>query len=256
MTSLVIEQIECLSDNYGYLVHDPVSGETACIDTPETAPILARLEQKGWALSHIWNTHHHYDHAGNNLEIKQATGCEIIGPAGEADKIPGIDRAVDQDDIVMLGAHRAHVLNVAGHTLGHIAYHLPETGHAFVGDCLFALGCGRVFEGTMAQMYSSLQKLAALPSETAVYCAHEYTATNAAFAMTVDPNNPKLKQRMLDLTARRAANQPTVPTQIGLELATNPFLRAADEGIRAHLEMLDASDCEIFTQIRERRNAF
>jgi hydroxyacylglutathione hydrolase len=153
---LEIEQINCLSDNYGYLVHDPESGETACIDTPETAPILDRLQQKGWQLSYIWNTHHHFDHAGNNLEIKQATGCTIIGPAGEADKIPGLDRAVDQGDSVELGAHEAQVLNVGGHTLGHIAYYLPATDNAFVGDALFALGCGRVFEGTMGQMYSSL----------------------------------------------------------------------------------------------------
>lgn len=144
MSNLQIEQINCLSDNYGYLVHDPESGETACIDTPETAPILDRLAQKGWVLSHIWNTHHHYDHAGNNLEIKQATGCQIIGPAGEADKIPGIDRAVDDGDVVQLGAHQAHILNVGGHTLGHIAYHLPATAHAFVGDSLLpsaADGC-------------------------------------------------------------------------------------------------------------------
>ena len=256
MSNLQIEQINCLSDNYGYLVHDPESGETACIDTPETAPILDRLSQKGWVLSHIWNTHHHYDHAGNNLEIKQATGCQIIGPAGEADKIPGIDRAVDDGDVVQLGAHQAHILNVGGHTLGHIAYHLPATAHAFVGDSLFALGCGRVFEGTMAQMWGSLQKLAALPRATQVFCAHEYTAANAAFAATIDPDNPNLQQRIADITALRAQNQPTVPTNIGVELDTNPFLRPADASIRQHLNMVGASDADVFAEIRARKDSF
>lgn len=256
MSNLQIEQINCLSDNYGYLVHDPESGETACIDTPETAPILDRLSQKGWVLSHIWNTHHHYDHAGNNLEIKQATGCQIIGPAGEADKIPGIDRAVDDGDVVQLGAHQAHILNVGGHTLGHIAYHLPATAHAFVGDSLFALGCGRVFEGTMAQMWGSLQKLAALPRATQVFCAHEYTAANAAFAATIDPDNPNLQQRIAEITALRAQNQPTVPTDIGVELDTNPFLRPADASIRQHLNMVDASDADVFAEIRARKDSF
>lgn len=256
MSNLQIEQINCLSDNYGYLVHDPESGETACIDTPETAPILDRLSQKGWVLSHIWNTHHHYDHAGNNLEIKQATGCQIIGPAGEADKIPGIDRAVDDGDVVQLGAHQAHILNVGGHTLGHIAYHLPATAHAFVGDSLFALGCGRVFEGTMAQMWGSLQKLAALPRATQVFCAHEYTAANAAFAATIDPDNPNLQQRIAEITALRAQNQPTVPTNIGVELDTNPFLRPADASIRQHLNMVGASDADVFAEIRARKDSF
>ena len=253
---LEIEQINCLSDNYGYLVHDPESGETACIDTPETAPILDRLQQKGWQLSYIWNTHHHFDHAGNNLEIKQATGCTIIGPAGEADKIPGIDRAVDQGDSVQLGAHEAQVLNVGGHTLGHIAYYLPATDNAFVGDALFALGCGRVFEGTMGQMWDSLQKLAALPDATQVFCAHEYTAANAAFAVTIDPDNQQLKDRIAEIGALRAANQPTVPTQIGLERATNPFLRPADAAIRAHLNMQSASDADVFAEIRARKDTF
>jgi hydroxyacylglutathione hydrolase len=190
------------------------------------------------------------------LEIKQATGCQIIGPAGEADKIPGIDRAVDDGDMVQLGAHKAHVLNVGGHTLGHIAYHLPATAHAFVGDSLFALGCGRVFEGTMAQMWASLQKLAALPRQTQVFCAHEYTAANAAFAATIDPDNPHLQQRIAEITALRAQNQPTVPTEIGRELDTNPFLRPDDANIRQHLNMIDASDAEVFAEIRARKDSF
>ena len=254
MAALEIFQFSCLSDNYGYLVHDPESGETACIDTPETEPILAALQETGWQLTQIWNTHHHFDHAGNNLEIKQKTGCTITGPAGEADKIPGLDRAVDDGDTVMLGRHEAHVLNVGGHTLGHIAYHMD--GHAFVGDSLFALGCGRVFEGTMAQMWASLEKLNALPDGTKIYCAHEYTEANAAFAVTIDPDNAALQKRVAEIEALRAANKPTVPTEITLERATNPFLRAGDAAVQAHLGMSGAADVDVFSEIRSRKDNF
>ena len=254
MAALEIYQFPCLSDNYGFLVHDSESGETACIDTPETAPILAALEKTGWTLTQIWNTHHHYDHAGNNEEIKRITGCTITGPAGEADKIPAIDRAVDDGDTVMLGAHEAHVLNVGGHTLGHIAFHLE--GHAFVGDSLFALGCGRVFEGTMAQMWESLQKLDALPDGTQIYCAHEYTTSNAAFAVTIDPDNEALSQRVAEISALRAANKPTVPTEIALERATNPFLRATDANVQARLNMSGAPAVDVFAEIRARKDSF
>ncbi|MDA8712899.1 hydroxyacylglutathione hydrolase [Alphaproteobacteria bacterium] len=254
MAALEIYQFPCLSDNYGFLVHDSESGETACIDTPETAPILAALEKTGWTLTQIWNTHHHYDHAGNNEEIKRITGCTITGPAGEADKIPAIDRAVDDGDTVMLGAHEAHVLNVGGHTLGHIAFHME--GHAFVGDSLFALGCGRVFEGTMAQMWESLQKLNALPDGTQIYCAHEYTTSNAAFAVTIDPDNEALSQRVAEISALRAANKPTVPTEIALERATNPFLRATDANVQARLNMSGAPTVDVFAEIRARKDSF
>lgn len=254
MAALEIYQFPCLSDNYGFLVHDSESGETACIDTPETAPILAALEKTGWTLTQIWNTHHHYDHAGNNEEIKRITGCTITGPAGEADKIPAIDRAVDDGDTVMLGVHEAHVLNVGGHTLGHIAFHME--GHAFVGDSLFALGCGRVFEGTMAQMWESLQKLNALPDGTQIYCAHEYTTSNAAFAVTIDPDNEALSQRVAEISALRAANKPTVPTEIALERATNPFLRATDANVQARLNMSGAPAVDVFAEIRARKDSF
>jgi hydroxyacylglutathione hydrolase len=254
MAALEIYQFPCLSDNYGFLVHDSESGETACIDTPETAPILAALEKTGWTLTQIWNTHHHYDHAGNNEEIKRITGCTITGPAGEADKIPAIDRAVDDGDTVMLGAHEAHVLNVGGHTLGHIAFHME--GHAFVGDSLFALGCGRVFEGTMAQMWESLQKLDALPDGTQIYCAHEYTTSNAAFAVTIDPDNEALSQRVAEISALRAANKPTVPTEIALERATNPFLRTTDANVQARLNMSGAPAVDVFAEIRARKDSF
>ena len=254
MAALEIYQFPCLGDNYGFLVHDSESGETACIDTPETAPILAALEKTGWTLTQIWNTHHHYDHAGNNEEIKRITGCTITGPAGEADKIPAIDRAVDDGDTVMLGAHEAHVLNVGGHTLGHIAFHME--GHAFVGDSLFALGCGRVFEGTMVQMWESLQKLSALPDGTQIYCAHEYTTSNAAFAVTIDPDNEALSQRVAEISALRAANKPTVPTEIALERATNPFLRATDANVQARLNMSGAPAVDVFAEIRARKDSF
>lgn len=256
MSDIEIAQFPCLSDNYGYLVHDATSGETACIDTPETAPILETLNQRGWTLTHIWNTHHHYDHAGNNLEIKEKTGCTIIGPAGEADKIPGLDRAVDDGDKVHLGAHEARILNVGGHTLGHIAYHMAEASVAFVGDSLFALGCGRVFEGTMAQMWASLEKLNALPDGTQIYCAHEYTGANAAFAVTIDPDNEALQARVADIAALRAEGKPTVPTEIALERATNPFLRATDAGVQAHLGMSGAAPVDVFAEIRARKDNF
>lgn len=254
MSELEIAQFACLNDNYGYLVHDRESGETACIDTPEAAPILAALDARGWHLTQIWNTHHHYDHAGNNLELKEKTGCTITGPAGEADKIPGIDRAVDDGDIVTLGAHQARILNVGGHTLGHIAYHMD--GHAFVGDSLFALGCGRVFEGTMAQMWASLEKLNALPDGTQIYCAHEYTSANAAFAVTIDPDNEALKARVAEIAALRANDKPTVPTEIALERATNPFLRATNAAVQAHLGMSGAPAVDVFAEIRSRKDNF
>lgn len=256
MSDIEIIQFACLSDNYGYLVHDKASGETACIDTPEAAPILDSLATRGWQLTQIWNTHHHYDHAGNNLELKEKTGCTIIGPAGEADKIPGLDRAVDDGDTVMLGRHAARVMNVGGHTLGHIAYHMADASVAFVGDSLFALGCGRVFEGTMAQMWASLEKLAALPDGTQIYCAHEYTSANAAFAVTIDPDNAALKTRVAEIAALRADNRPTVPTEIALERATNPFLRATDAAVQAHLGMSGAAPVDVFAEIRTRKDNF
>ena len=254
MGKLEIVQIPCLSDNYGYLVHDPDSGETATIDTPETGPIPAALEQRGWQLTAIFNTHHHFDHAGCNLEIKEKTGCKIYGPSGEADNIPGLDEAVDEGDMVRLGNHYARIMNVGGHTLGHIAYYFAEQQSAFVGDTLFALGCGRIFEGTPAQMWRSLRKIASLPPATTLYCAHEYTEANARFAITVDPQNPDLQNRMKEIAGLRADNRPTVPMTLAQELATNPFLRAGDSNIRAVLDMPDAPDVDVFAEIRRRKD--
>ena len=250
--SLHVEQFVCLQDNYGFLFHNEATGETAAIDTPEVGPIREACERRGWQLTHIWNTHHHHDHAGGNADLKLAyPDCIVLGPADEVAKIPTIDSPLRGGDTFDFGGHSVHVLDVGGHTLGHIAYHVPDAGVAFVGDSLFALGCGRLFEGTPQQAWASLQRLAALPEETAVYCAHEYTEANLRFSLTVDPGNPALVRRADDIRARRAKGEPTVPTTIGLELATNPFLRPRSETMRVHLGVPDGeSDVETFARIR------
>lgn len=256
MAKLEIHQFPCLNDNYGYLVHEPSSGKTAAIDTPEVKPILAALEEKGWTLTHILNTHHHFDHAGGNAELKEKTGCTVIGPKGEKDKIPGIDRAVGEGDIVELGAARARVIEVPGHTSGHIAYSFDEEHIAFVGDTLFALGCGRLFEGTPQQMWTSLGKLMALPDDTTVYCAHEYTQANARFALSVEPQNAALVARAKEIDEKRARGEWTVPTTIGLEKATNPFLRAASADLRRTVGLEAAKDVDVFAETRKRKDNF
>lgn len=254
--SLQIHQFPCLNDNYGYLAHEPKSGATAAVDTPDAAAIERALEEKGWKLTHILNTHHHYDHAGGNEELKKKTGCTIIGPKGEASKIPGLDRAVGEGDIMELGEARARVIDVPGHTAGHVAYYFADDGVAFVGDTLFALGCGRLFEGTPEQMWTSLTKLMALPDDTIVYCAHEYTQANARFAVTVDPENAALAARAKEIDEKRARGEWTVPTTIGLEKATNPFLRAADPKLRHAIGLDKASDVEVFAETRRRKDNF
>ena len=221
---LTVHQFPCLSDNYGFLVHDEATGNTACIDTPEVSPILAALKAKGWTLDLILNTHWHPDHAGGNAEIVATTGATVVGPA-EVTRLTSLYREVRGGDVVMLGETRFDVIETGGHTLGHIAYFDAADHIAFVGDTLFALGCGRLFEGTAEQMWTSLQRLAALPDDTTVYCAHEYTASNARFALSVD-DGPALKARAAEIFAMRERGEPTVPTTIGLEKATNPFLRA------------------------------
>ncbi len=230
---LEIHQFPCLSDNYGYLAHDPASGETTCIDTPDADKYLRQAEARGWTITQIWNTHWHPDHAGGNEAIKAATGCTITAPRGDAAKIAGIDREVAQGDVVSLGGHSAHVIDVSGHTMGHIAYHLPQSSVAFVGDSLFALGCGRMFEGTPPQFWASLSRLKALPPETMLYCAHEYTAANARFARHADPGNDALAAYAEEIAAKRAREEWTVPFPLDRELATNPFLRADDPAMQA-----------------------
>ena len=221
---LTVRQFPCLSDNYGFLVRDEATGKAACIDTPEASVILKELEVLGWSLDLILNTHWHPDHAGGNAEIKAATGATVVGPA-EVERISPLDRKVADGDIVELGETRLQVMDTGGHTLGHITYFDPAGQIAFVGDTLFALGCGRLFEGTAEQMWTSLSRLAALPDETVVYCAHEYTASNARFALSVD-DGPALRARAAEIFAARERGEPTVPTTIAWEKATNPFLLA------------------------------
>lgn len=256
MTKLDVHQFPCLQDNYGYLVHVPGRAVTAAIDTPDASAVERALEAKGWTLTHILNTHHHGDHAGGNLALKARFGCTIIGPRAEAARIPGLDQAVGDGDTVDLGGHVATVFDVPGHTAGHIAYWFAADGAAFVGDTLFALGCGRLFEGTAAQMWQSLSKLRALPDETRVYCAHEYTQANARFALTVEPQNAALKARARDIDALRAAGKPTVPSLLGLEKATNPFLRAESPDLQATLGLVGADPVTVFAETRRRKDRF
>ncbi len=252
---LKIHQFPCLNDNYGYLIHDTQSGETAAIDTPDAQRYLDEAANQGWAITAIWNTHWHPDHAGGNMQIKQATGCQIIGPAGEAEKIPGLDRAVREGDVVKLGAIEASVIDVPGHTLGHNAYHMPSQNVAFVGDAVFALGCGRVFEGDAAMMWNSLSKIKKLPPETMLYCAHEYTQANARFAETIDPGNHALTTYIAEIDAKRAKGERTVPMGLARELATNPFLRADDPGLQAAIGCPN-DPVATFAEVRGRKDRF
>ena len=221
-----IARIAVLSDNYVWLAHEPESGETAVVDPAVAESVLAEAERRGWRITQIWNTHWHPDHTGGNAEIKAATGCRVTGPAAESARIPTLDRQVREGDRIALGAVEAEVLEVPAHTAGHIAYHLPSEEVVFVGDTLFAMGCGRLFEGTAEQMHANLQRLALLPPETRAYCAHEYTLSNGRFALAAEPDNEAVRARMREVEAARAAGEATVPTTIALELATNPFMRS------------------------------
>ena len=225
---LQVVRIPVLSDNYVWLVHDAASGETVAVDPAVADPVLEAAAARGWRIDQIWNTHWHGDHTGGNAAIKAATGCIITGPAAEAERIGTLDRTVGEGDSVRIGDHVAQVMAVPAHTAGHIAYHLSYERIAFVGDTLFAMGCGRLFEGMAAQMFASLQRLAALPEDTRVYCAHEYTLSNGRFALTVEPDNAALAARVAAVEAARARGEATVPTSIGEERATNIFMRARD----------------------------
>ncbi len=221
-----IVRIPALSDNYIWLAHEPVSGETVVIDPAEAEPVLAAAAARGWTITQIWNTHWHPDHVGGNAGIKAATGCTITGPVAERDRIATLDVTVQGGDSVHLGSVRAEVIDVPAHTSGHIAYHLTSESTIFVGDTLFAMGCGRLFEGTAEQMFDNMTRLARLPGETQVYCAHEYTESNGRYALVAEPENTALAERMAQVLAMRARGEPTVPTTIALERATNPFMRA------------------------------
>ena len=254
MAKLQVHQFTCLNDNYGLLIHDSTTGDTASIDTPDAGPISAALAEKGWTLTHILNTHHHGDHTGGNMALKEATGCRIIGPHGGG--IPGIDQAVGEGDTITFGSSAAKIIETPGHTLDHIIYWFEDEKTAFVGDTVFALGCGRVFEGTFDQMWASLAKVRALPPETVIYCAHEYTLANAKFAVTVDPENDALKARVKKIEALRDAGKPTVPTILEAELATNPFLRSDDPALQKAVGLSGAAPAEVFAEVRRRKDSF
>ncbi len=225
--SIEVVRIPVLSDNYVWLVRETASGDVMVVDPAVAAPVLAEAERLGWTITHIWNTHWHPDHTGGNAELKAATGCTIIGPEAEFERIPTLDVQVRGGDTVMLGQARAEVIDVPAHTAGHIAFHFADDAKVFVGDTLFAMGCGRLFEGTAEQMFANMRKLEALPDETLAYCAHEYTLSNGRYAVVAEPDNAALAARMVEVIAARERGEATLPTSIGLEKATNPFMRAA-----------------------------
>lgn len=224
---VTVVAIPALTDNYIWLIHDETSDETVVIDPAVAEPVLAEAAARGWRITQIWNTHWHPDHTGGNAAVKAATGAPITGPAAEAARIPTLDRQVAEGDHVTFGTFVAHIMEVPGHTAGHIAYHLPDAAILFPGDTLFAMGCGRLFEGDASQMHANLQRFAGLPPETQVYSAHEYTLSNGRYALTAEPDNAAVRERMKTAEAARAAGRPTLPTTIALELETNPFMRAA-----------------------------
>ncbi len=256
MTALDIELIPAFADNYIFLVHEPDSGQTAIVDPADPIPVVKRLEERGLTLTHILNTHHHADHVGGNRALKERYGCTIVGPRADAGRIPGIDIQVGDGDTYDFGGHVATVFDVPGHTRGHIAYWFGEDKAAFVGDTLFAMGCGRLFEGTPAQMWNSLQKLMRMPDDTRIYCAHEYTMANGRFALSVEPRNESLRDRMNQVEAARAADEPTVPTTMGLEKATNPFLRPMSTDLQATIGLAGADLVDVFAETRARKDSF
>ncbi len=253
-SSLQIHMFPCLSDNYGFIVRDPESGACAAIDTPDPEVYLVEARKQGWNISEIWNTHWHADHAGGNGAIRAATGAQVFAPRDENSRIPDIDHELSGGNRLFLGGIEAQVIATPGHTLGHISFYFPTAKAAFVGDCLFALGCGRLFEGDGRMMWDSLSRLATLPDDTKIYCAHEYTASNLAFALRVDPLNPALLARADEIRARRDQDLPTVPTTLALEKATNPFLRAPE--IARALGEDQRADWEAFAEIRIMKDGF
>ncbi len=251
-----IVTVPCLKDNYAFVVHDPATGATAVVDVPDPAPIQAELAARGWTLTDILITHHHWDHVDGVDALRAATGARVWGAAADAHRLPALDHALAEGDEVRIGGLTGSVLDVSGHTVGHIAFHFPQAGAVFTADSLMALGCGRLFEGTPAQMWDSLQKLAALPPETLVCSGHEYTASNARFAVTIEPENSALRSRADAIDAARARGLPTVPSTLAEELATNPFLRASEAAIAAHLGMAGAAPVDVFAKIRSLKDQF
>lgn len=253
---LTIHLVPCLSDNYAYLVHEPHANKVAVVDPSEAAPVNAALKQHGLKLTHILNTHHHLDHTGGNLELKEQHGARVVGPRADRERIPGIDEEVGEGDTWSLGGAKAKILDIPAHTRGHIAFWFEADKAVFTGDTMFAMGCGRLFEGTPAQMWSSLSKLAALPPDTRVYCGHEYTLSNGKFALSVEPGNAALKKRMVEVERLRAEGKPTIPSTIGIERETNPFLRPASAALRKSLALEGADVVEVFAETRRRKDVF
>lgn len=253
---LSILTLPALNDNYIYLLHDPVSGETAAVDPAVAQPVLYALDQNGWQLTYILNTHHHGDHVGGNLELKQKNGCTVIAPLSDQHRIPGIDRGVVDGEVITLGKYSAKIISTPGHTSGHVVYHFADDNKLFCGDTLFVMGCGRLFEGTAEQMWHSLQKLKALPASTQVYCAHEYTQANGRFALTVEPDNRQLQHRMEVINQLRANRLPTVPSTIEQELATNPFFREDSLALQETIKMMGKTPVEVFAEVRRLKDGF
>lgn len=253
---LTITQLPVLSDNYIYLIHNEETKEAAVIDPAKAESVLDFLEQNKLELRYILNTHHHWDHVGGNLELQSQTDCQIIGYKNDVKRIPGINQYVDDEHHINILGSNAEVFFVPGHTLGHIAYYFPQENALFCGDTIFMMGCGRLFEGSPKQMHASLTKLAALPDNTQLYCAHEYTLNNAEFALTIEPDNQALQQRYKEIQKLREHNTPTVPGDLATERATNPFLRTNSPEIRRNLDMEHANDVEVFAEIRRRKDNF
>ena len=254
--SLELVTIPCRTDNYAYLIHDHASGQTAVIDVPDATPILAALQARNWALSDILITHHHDDHISGVQELRAATGAMVLGAAADAHRLPPLDLALTEASTFSIGSEFARVIAVPGHTLGHIAFHFPQSGLVFTADSLMAGGCGRLFEGTPAQMWASLSKLAALPPETLICSGHEYTASNLRFAATLEPGNPQLISRVEWVATARREGRFTVPSRLSEELATNPFLRASLPQFKAAVGLPLADDVTVFTEIRARKDKF
>ena len=256
MATLEVRQIPTRKDNYVYLIRDRGQGKIGVVDPSDAAPVIAALEEAGWRLTHIINTHHHGDHTGGNLELKQKYGCIVVGPRADRDRIPGIDVEVGDGDTYMFGDAEARVFDTPGHTRGHITYWFPDSKALFCGDTLFALGCGRLFEGTAQQMWNSLSKYRAVPDDTLVYCAHEYTQANARFALTVEADNARLVARAAEIDRLRAAGKRTVPSTMGEERATNPFLRADQAPVARAVGLPPSDPVAVFAEVRARKDKF
>lgn len=253
---LEIVLLPCRSDNYAVLMHHATSGETAVVDTPDGDVIAAELARRQWRLTMILTTHHHGDHTAGHAALTTQHGCRVIGPAAEADRIPGLTQPVREGSTIPFAGRDVLVIGTPGHTKGHIAFYVPTDGLVFAGDCLFAIGCGRILEDSAEAMWSSLSKLADLPPDTQVYCGHEYTQANARFALTIEPDNPDLLARAKAVDAARVRHEPTIPTTIGLELLTNPFLRADQPQVKAAVGMAGQPAAQVFAELRRRKNEF